>query len=76
MKRGRNEVKNARRCALIDREIDGTPSPEEAAELEVLQHQMLQERQRLAPVPLEDLRRVHQQLLTKGPHGYTDVDSY
>jgi hypothetical protein len=59
------EAKNARRSALIDREIDATLTPEEAAELHVLQQQMLRERQRLAPVPLDDLRRLHQELLTK-----------
>ncbi len=59
------EAKNARRCALIDREIDGKLTPEEAAELEALQVQMLRERQRLAPLPLDDLRRLHQELLTK-----------
>ena len=59
------EAKNARRCALVDREIDGTLTPEEAAELEVLQQQMLRERRKLAPVPLDDLRRLHQELLGK-----------
>jgi hypothetical protein len=59
------EAKNARRCALIDREIDATLTPEEAAELHALQQQMLRERRRLAPVPLEDLRRLHQALLLK-----------
>jgi hypothetical protein len=59
------ETKNARRCALVDREIDGTLTPEEAAELAILQEQMLRERRKLAPVPLEDLRRLHQDLLTK-----------
>lgn len=59
------EAKNARRCLLIDREIDGALMPEEAVELELLQQQMLQERQRLAAVPLEDLRRLHQELLAK-----------
>src|SRR5438105_140619 len=59
------ETKNARRCALIDREIDGMATAEEAAELEVLQQQMLQERRKLAPVPLDDLRRLHQELLSK-----------
>jgi len=59
------EAKNARRCALIDREIDATLTPEEAAELQVLQQQMLRERRRLAPVPLDDLRRLQQELLTK-----------
>jgi uncharacterized protein (DUF433 family) len=59
------EAKNARRGALIDREIDGTLTTEEAAELRVLQQQMLRERQRLVPVPLDDLRRLHQKLLMK-----------
>jgi hypothetical protein len=60
-----SEAKNARRCALVDREIDGTLTPEEAAELALLQEQMLRERRKLAPVPLEDLRRLHQDLLTR-----------
>jgi hypothetical protein len=59
------EAKNARRCLLIDRDIDGTLTPAEAAELEVLQEPMLRERRRLAPVRLEDLRRLHQELLMK-----------
>lgn len=59
------EAKNARRCLLIDHEIAGTLTPAEAEELELLQEQMLQERRRLAPVPLEDLRRLHQELLAK-----------
>jgi hypothetical protein len=59
------EAKNARRCVLIDREMDGLLTPEEAAELHELQQQMLRERRRLAPVPLEDLRRLHQELLMK-----------
>jgi hypothetical protein len=59
------EAKNARRCALIDRDIEGTLTPSEAAELGMLQEEMLRERRRLAPVPLEDLRRLHQELLTK-----------
>jgi hypothetical protein len=60
-----NDLKNARRCALADREIEGTLLPNEAAELAVLQQQMLAERRRLAPVPLDDLRRLHQELLAK-----------
>jgi hypothetical protein len=60
-----SEAKNARRCALVDREIDGTLTPEEATELAILQEQMLRERRKLAPVPLEDLRRLHQNLLTR-----------
>lgn len=64
------EATNSRRCFLIDREIDGTLTPEEAAELESLQQQMLRERQRLAPVPLEELRRFHQNLLVKAQQAY------
>ena len=57
--------KNTRRCFLIDREIDGTLTLEEGRELEVLQRQMLQHRHRVAPLPLEDLRRLHEDLLAK-----------
>ena len=60
-----NELKNARRCDLVDREIAGTLLPEEASELAALQQQMLAERRRLAPVPLNNLRRLHQELLVK-----------
>ena len=59
------EQKNARRCALIELEVDGMLSEEEAIELESLQGEMLRERQKLAPVPLADLRRLHQDLMTK-----------
>ena len=65
------ETKNARRCALVDREIDGTLLPDEAAELAILQEQMLQERRRLAPVPLDELRQLHQALLAKAQHADT-----
>jgi hypothetical protein len=57
--------KNGRRCFLIDREIDGTLTPEEGRELDNLQRQMLQYRRRVAPLPLEDLRRLHEELLAK-----------
>src|SRR5262245_17637830 len=52
------EAKNARRCALIDKEIAGTLSTEEAAELERLQRAMLRYRRRVAPLLLEDARRL------------------
>jgi hypothetical protein len=60
-----NGRKNARRCELVDREIARTLLPNEAAELAALQQQMLAERRRLAPVPLNDLRGLHQELLAK-----------
>jgi hypothetical protein len=57
--------KNSRRCFLIDREIDGTLTPEEASELAALQRQMLEYRQRVAPLPLEASRRLYEELLEK-----------
>jgi hypothetical protein len=62
---GWNKEKNRRRCFLIDREIDGTITPEEARELAVLQRQMLDHRDRVAPLPLEATRRLYEELLAK-----------
>lgn len=59
------EEKNQRRCDLIDRKYDGTLSPAEAMELAQLQEEMLRYRQRVAPLPLEGARRLHQDLLAK-----------
>jgi hypothetical protein len=59
------DAKNTRRCELVDREIDGILTPEEAAELQILQQQFFQERRRLAPIALKDLRELHQTLLAK-----------
>jgi hypothetical protein len=58
-------TKNARRCFLIDREIEGTLTPEETRELTVLQRQMLQHVERVAPLPLEATRRLYEELLAK-----------
>lgn len=55
--------KNHRRCHLVDKEIDGTLSPAEQGELDQLQAEMLAYRRHVAPLPLEDLRQLHQQLL-------------
>ncbi len=63
------EEKNARRCLLIDREIDGKLTPAEAVELNRLQRQMLDHRRRVAPLPLEDARKLHQELLAKAMRG-------
>jgi hypothetical protein len=59
------EKKNNRRCDLIDREIDGTLTPVEAVELQELQEEMLRYRHRVAPLPLEDARKLHQELLAR-----------
>ncbi len=59
------EAKNQRRCDLIGRKYAGSLTPPEAVELAQLQEQMLRHRQRVAPLPLEDARRLHQELLTR-----------
>jgi hypothetical protein len=56
---------NDRRCDLIDKEIEGTITPEEARELHRLQQAMQRYRRRVAPLPLEDARRLHLELLRK-----------
>jgi hypothetical protein len=66
---GWSEEQNARRCALIDREIAGTLSPEEAGELAWLQEEMLRHRRRVAPLPLADARALHQELLARAQAG-------
>jgi hypothetical protein len=57
--------KNTRRCFLIDRQMDGSLTPEEAQELAILQQQMLAHRERVAPLPLEATRRLYEDLLAK-----------
>jgi hypothetical protein len=57
--------KNTRRYFLIDRETDGTLTPEEARELAALQRQMFRHVQRVAPLPLEATRRLYDELLAK-----------
>ncbi len=59
------EAKNQRRCDLIDRKFAGGLTPPEFVELAQLQEQMLRHRRRVAPLPLEDARRLHQELLTR-----------
>jgi len=59
------DAKNARRCALVDKKIDGTLSTDEVRELADLQQQMLRYRDRVAPLPLEYARQLHQELLKK-----------
>jgi hypothetical protein len=59
------DAKNARRCELIDRKYAGALTPQEVIELAGLQDEMLRYRQRVAPLPLEEARRLHQELLMK-----------
>jgi hypothetical protein len=59
------EARNQWRCELIDRKYAGEITPAEAVELAHLQEQMLRYRQRMAPLPLETARCLHQELLDK-----------
>ncbi len=58
-----SEAKNTRRCALIDKEIDGSLSATEAFELHRLQREMLAHRHKVAPLPLAEARKLRQELL-------------
>lgn len=60
-----SEEKNTRRCDLIDKEIAGTLTDAEQAELAHLQRQAETYFDKVAPPPLEGARRLHQQLLQK-----------
>jgi hypothetical protein len=44
------EEKNARRCQLIDKQIDSILTPDEEDELETLQDEMLAYRKKKAPL--------------------------
>jgi hypothetical protein len=59
------EQKNARRCELIDREIDGVITPTEVVELRQLQDEMLRYQNKVAPWPIQAARDLHQELLKK-----------
>jgi hypothetical protein len=75
MENGREEwteAKNTRRCDLIDREIAGMLTTEETLELHQLQQEMLRHRRRIAPLPLDDARKIHQQLLAQAGPPFTD----
>ncbi len=60
-----SEAKNARRCALIDKEIDGRLTAAEVVELHLLQREMLAHRHKVAPLPLAEARQLQQTLLAK-----------
>jgi hypothetical protein len=60
-----NETLNGRRIELVKRQIYDKLTPDETAELEQLQEQMLAYRRRVAPLPLDELRELHQKLLNQ-----------
>ena len=59
------DEKNGRRVELITKKHTSGLVPAEAVELAALQEQMLQYRRRVAPLPLEDARRLHAELLAR-----------
>lgn len=69
---GWNSAKNQRRCDLIDREIDGHLTPIERVELENLQQQLRRYVNKVAPLPLEPLRKLHRELLEKAAKSQTN----
>src|SRR5438552_1455034 len=59
------DAKNARRVDLIKQKYAGRLGPAELVELAGLQEAMLRYRQQVAPLPLDDARRLHQELLAR-----------
>jgi hypothetical protein len=58
-----SNTKNSRRFYLIDKQIDGSLTAEEAAELAKLQEQMGHWLDKVAPLPMEQARQIHKELL-------------
>jgi hypothetical protein len=69
------DAKNRRRCELIDRKYDSALTPTEEAELAALQSAMHRYVDRVAPLPLEAARELHQQLLEKAAKTHTGTDA-
>jgi hypothetical protein len=65
------EARNERRCDLIEKEIDGTLTPAEAAELQALQQAMLKYRHKVAPLPIAAVRKLHDELLAKAGRAHS-----
>lgn len=57
-----NPEKNKRRCDLIDKEIDQCITEEERKELNQLQNEMEEYRKKVAPLPLDAVRRTKKEL--------------
>jgi hypothetical protein len=56
---------NRRRCDLIDKKFDAGLTPAEELELAALTAGLRKFVDRVAPLPLEDVRRLHQEVLEK-----------
>jgi hypothetical protein len=59
------EAKNARRCQLIDKDIQEALTEADRQELATLTQQLRAYRRRVAPIPIDGARRLHEQLLEK-----------
>lgn len=59
------DEKNARRVSLLDRKYEGGLTEAQEAELILLQDAMHRHIDRVAPLPLDEVRRVHQELLLR-----------
>jgi hypothetical protein len=57
------DEKNRRRCELIDRKYDHGLSPAEEAEVALLQDALHRHIDKVAPLPLDEARSLHQELL-------------
>jgi hypothetical protein len=58
-------ARNERRCELIDRKYERSLTPSEQAELVGLHAAMYRQVDRVAPLPLDETRKLHQWLLEK-----------
>ena len=58
-----SDERNERRIELIDKDIQGRITTGERAELAELQRKAVAFRDRVAPLPIDGARRLHQQLL-------------
>ena len=63
---GWTDEKNRRRCELIDRKYDHGLNSAEEAELALLQDALYCFIDQIAPLPLDEARSLHQELLLKG----------
>ena len=70
-----SSAKNARRFYLIDREIDGSITGEEAIELEALTRQMRQYVNKVAPLPMAAARKLHEELLAKAANVHAETST-
>jgi hypothetical protein len=59
------EAKNARRCELIDKDIQKSLTAAEKHEMDSLTEQLRAHRRRVAPIPIKAAQRLHEQLLEK-----------